>query len=119
MCRIPKKRIADAFLRTKVSVAGKRNFEGRDNGTETASKRQGCRRRDKASQNNPANSGAIAESRETADDEPAYRPLAEIFLLRTAGPTLGPNRSAADFCLDAGDTVAISNQQSELPQINF
>jgi hypothetical protein len=46
------------------SSAGKRNFEGRDKGTETASKLQGCRRRDKASLNNPANSGAIAESRE-------------------------------------------------------
>src|ERR1700752_858662 len=57
-------RQANVTLRTKVSVAGKRNFEGRDKGTETASKRQGCRRRDKASLNNPANSGAIAESRE-------------------------------------------------------
>jgi hypothetical protein len=56
--------IRTGSLRTKVSVAGKRNFEGRDKGTKTASKVQGCRRRDKDSLNNPANSGLIAESRE-------------------------------------------------------
>jgi hypothetical protein len=32
---------------------------------------------------------------------------------------LGQNRSAADSCLDAGDTVAISDQRPELPQIHF
>ena len=51
-------------LRTKVSVAGKRNFQGRDKEAETASKVQGRRCRDKISLSNPANSGLIAENRE-------------------------------------------------------
>jgi hypothetical protein len=51
-------------LRTKVSVARKPNFEHRDKAAETASKVQGCRRREKSSLNNPANSGLIAENGE-------------------------------------------------------
>jgi hypothetical protein len=49
-------------LRTKVSVAGKRNFQGRDKEAETASKVQGRRCRDKVSLNNPANSGLVSEN---------------------------------------------------------
>jgi hypothetical protein len=49
-------------LRTKVSVAGKRNFPGRDKEAETASKVQGRSCRDKVSLNKPANSGLISEN---------------------------------------------------------
>ena len=55
-------RIRTESLRTKVSVAGKRNFQGRDKEAETASKVQGRRCRDKVSLNNPANSGLVAEN---------------------------------------------------------
>ena len=51
-------------LRTEVSVAGKRNFEGRDKEAETALEIQGRRCRDKISLGNPANSGLIAGFRE-------------------------------------------------------
>ena len=51
-------------IRTAVSVAGKRNIEGRDKEAETASKVQGRRCRDKISLSNPANSGLVAENRE-------------------------------------------------------
>src|ERR1700688_3944416 len=57
-------RIRTGSLRTKVSVAGKRNFQGRDKEAETASKVQGRRRRDKISLNKPANSGLVAENEE-------------------------------------------------------
>ena len=46
--------------RPKVSVAGKRNFHGGDKEAETALEIQGCRRRDKISLGNPADSGLIA-----------------------------------------------------------
>ena len=55
-------RIRTESLRTKVSVAGKRNFQGRDKEAETASKFQGRRCRDKVSLNNPANSGLVPEN---------------------------------------------------------
>ena len=51
-------------LRTEVSVAGKRNFQGRDKEAETALEIQGRRCRDKISLGNSANSGLIAEFRE-------------------------------------------------------
>jgi hypothetical protein len=51
-------------LRTKVSVAGKRNFQGRDKEAETASKIQGDRCRDKIPRDNPANSGLVPENQE-------------------------------------------------------
>jgi hypothetical protein len=51
-------------LRTKVSVAGKRNFQGRDKEAETASKVRARHRRDKVSLNNPANSGLVSENQE-------------------------------------------------------
>ena len=57
-------RIRTVSLRTKVSVAGKRNFQGRDKEAETAWKVQGPRCRDKASLNNPANSGLVSENQE-------------------------------------------------------
>jgi hypothetical protein len=53
-----------ASLRTKVSVAGKRNFQGGDKEAETALEIQGRRRRDKISLGNPADSGLIAGFRE-------------------------------------------------------
>ena len=49
----------DRSLRTEVSVAGKRNFEGRDKAAESAVKAQKRRCRDKISLNNPAHSGGI------------------------------------------------------------
>ena len=51
-------------LRTEVSVAGKRNFQGRDKEAETALEIQGRRCRDKISLGNPANSGLLAGKRE-------------------------------------------------------
>ena len=51
-------------LRTEVSVAGKRNFQGRDKEAETALEIQGRRCRDKISLGNSANSGLIARLRE-------------------------------------------------------
>jgi hypothetical protein len=51
-------------LRTKVSVAGKQNFQGRDKEAETASKVQGRVCRDKISLHNTANSALVAENRE-------------------------------------------------------
>src|SRR5580704_15434868 len=45
-----------ASLRTKVSVAGKRNFAGRDKGAETAPEDQGDHCRDMTHASNPANS---------------------------------------------------------------
>ena len=51
-------------LRTEVSVAGKRNFQGRDKEAETALEIQGRRCRDKISLGNSANSGLIAGFRE-------------------------------------------------------
>ena len=51
-------------LRTEVSVAGKRNFQGRDKEAETALEIQGRRCRDKISLGNSANSGRIAGFRE-------------------------------------------------------
>ena len=51
-------------LRTEVSVAGKRNFQGRDKEAETALEIQGRRCRDKISLGNSANSGQIAGFRE-------------------------------------------------------
>ena len=47
-------------LRTEVSVAGKRNFQGRDKEAETALEIQGRRCGDKISLGNSANSGLIA-----------------------------------------------------------
>ena len=47
-------------LRTEVSVAGKRNFQGRDKEAETALEIQERRCRDKISLGNPANSGLVA-----------------------------------------------------------
>ena len=55
---------SNRVLRTKVSVAGKRNFQGRDREAETATKVQGRPCRDKISLANPANSGLIAENGE-------------------------------------------------------
>jgi hypothetical protein len=52
--------IAFASLRTEVSVARKRNFQGRDKEAETALEIQGRRCRDKISPGNSANSGLIA-----------------------------------------------------------
>ena len=49
-------------LRTKVSVAGKRNFAGRDKGVETAPEDQGDHRRDMTHASNPANSALLAQS---------------------------------------------------------
>ena len=57
-------RIRTASLRTKVSVAGKRNFVGRDKGPKTPAKVQGLYCRDRARANNPANSGLFAENQE-------------------------------------------------------
>ena len=57
-----KSRIRTKSLRTAVSVAGKRNFQGRDKEAQTASKVQGRRCRDKISLTNPTNSGLIAEN---------------------------------------------------------
>ena len=51
---------------TEVSVAGKRNFQGRDKEAETALEIQGRRCRDKISPGNSANSGLIAGVRESA-----------------------------------------------------
>jgi hypothetical protein len=51
-----------ASLRTKVSVAGKRNFAGRDNGAETASEDQGDHCRDMTPASNPADSALLAKS---------------------------------------------------------
>jgi hypothetical protein len=51
-------------LRTKVSVAGKRNFQGRDKEAETASKVRARHCRDEVSLNNPANSGLVSENQE-------------------------------------------------------
>ena len=51
-------------LRTEVSVAGKRNFQGRDKEAETALEIQGRRCGDKISLGNSANSGLIAGFRE-------------------------------------------------------
>jgi hypothetical protein len=51
-------------LRTGVSVAGKRNFQGRDKEAETALEIQGRRCGDKISLGNSANSGLIAGFRE-------------------------------------------------------
>ena len=51
-------------LRTEVSVAGKRNFQGRDKEAGTALEIQGRRCRDKISLGNSANSGLIAGFRE-------------------------------------------------------
>ena len=51
-------------LRTEVSVAGKRNFQGRDKEAETALEIQGRRCRDKISLGNSANSGLIVRFRE-------------------------------------------------------
>jgi hypothetical protein len=48
----------------EVSVAGKRNFQGRDKEAETALEIQGRRCRDKISLGNSANSGLIAGFRE-------------------------------------------------------
>jgi hypothetical protein len=50
--------------RTEISVAGKRNFQGRDKEAETALKIHGRRCRDKISLGNSANSGLIAGFRE-------------------------------------------------------
>jgi hypothetical protein len=60
-------RIRTESLRTKVSVAGKWNFQGRDKEAETASKVQGRRYKDKVSLNNPANSGLISENQEISN----------------------------------------------------
>ena len=49
---------------TEVSVAGKRNFQGKDKEAETALEIQGRRCRDKISLGNSANSGPIARFRE-------------------------------------------------------
>jgi hypothetical protein len=49
---------------TEVSVAGKRNFQGKDKEAETALEIQGRRCRDKISLGNSANSGLIAGFRE-------------------------------------------------------
>jgi hypothetical protein len=49
---------------TEVSVAGKRNFQGKDKEAETALEIQGRRCRDKISLGNSANSGIIAGFRE-------------------------------------------------------
>jgi hypothetical protein len=54
-----KKGSATGSLRTAVSVAGKRIFEGRDKELERASQVQERRCRDRISLNNPAHSGAI------------------------------------------------------------
>jgi hypothetical protein len=53
-------------LRTEVSVAGKRNFQGRDKEVETALEIQGRGCRDKISLGNSANSGLIAGFREVS-----------------------------------------------------
>src|SRR6516162_5196133 len=57
-------RLRTASLRTEVSVAGKRNFEGRDKTAETAVKVQKRRCRDRISINNPAHWGLFGENRE-------------------------------------------------------
>ena len=62
-------------LRTKVSVAGKRNFQGRDREAETATKVQGRPCRDKISLANPANSGLIAENGEFTSNQAVMTPF--------------------------------------------
>ena len=52
------------FREPKSRLPGKRNFQGRDKEAETAWKVQGPRCRDKASLNNPANSGLVSENQE-------------------------------------------------------
>ena len=47
-------------LRIEVSVAGKRNFAGRDKGAETAPEDQGDHCRDMTHAGNPANSALLA-----------------------------------------------------------
>src|SRR5271169_37970 len=54
----------DESLRTKVSVAGKRDFQGRDKEAENSFGGSGRRCRDKISLSQPANSGLFAENRE-------------------------------------------------------
>ena len=51
-----------SLFEPKSSVAGKRNFQGRDRGAETASKGQGRRCRDKIELKNGANSGLVSEN---------------------------------------------------------
>ncbi len=57
-------RVRTGLFKTEVSVAGKRNFQGRDKAAETGVKVQGRHCRDKISLNNPADSGLIAGSGE-------------------------------------------------------
>ena len=56
-------------VETKVSVAGKRNFAGRDKGAETAPEDQGDNRRDMTHASNPANSALLAQSWEISVSE--------------------------------------------------
>src|ERR1700730_9974043 len=60
----PLRRVRTGSLPTEVSVAGKRNFQGRDKEAETALEIQGCRCRDKISPGDSANSRLIAGFRE-------------------------------------------------------
>jgi hypothetical protein len=61
--------VARPHRRTKVSVAGKRNFAGRDKGAETAPEDQGDNCRDMTHASDPANSALLAQSREIAISE--------------------------------------------------
>ena len=56
-------------LRTKVSVAGKRNFAARDKGAETAPEDQGDYCRDMTHTSYPANSAQLAQSWEISVSE--------------------------------------------------
>ena len=60
--QLNKSGIRTGSLRTKLSVARKRNFQSRDKGAETASKGQGRRCRDKIELKNAANSGLVSEN---------------------------------------------------------
>ena len=82
-------------LRTAVSVAGKRIFEGRDKELERASQVQERRCRDRISLNNPAHSGAIRR-------EPGNRtmdPLGWNSLCRCCEATIPAARTAFPFPL--------------------
>ena len=77
---------------TEVSVAGKRNFQGKDKETETALEIQGRRCRDKISLGNSANSGLIAGFREILARPNSHHHKSP------SDPLRGP-RSVSTFCL--------------------
>jgi hypothetical protein len=98
-------RIRTGSLRTEVSVAGKRNFQGRDKEAETALEIQGRRCRDKISLGNSANSGLI-ELR--AKHAVAIEPVSRTVPLRW--------RPECQYFLD--NVVAQRHLIAELPRWN-